>query len=296
MARRKTGNGRPDPPPSPASLKVEELLATLRKYHEIGLRAIGKTADGADREPTPIATLAGEADVSVDTIRRATTFARLYGKADLDELLSLRDASGSPLSWYMVRVLIQVADKGRRAELQRRAAAEGWSREDLRDEVDALDGSTRRAGKVGRKFAIPRSPAHALRRLVAQCESWLRFYENLGGDGGLAYQMRLAAEASDRPADLVDLIRQARSRLREVQEAAGKVADQLAKAEPELKVKAISTEKVGDQLAKEEQKAKEKSTSTGKVADKLANAEPKPKGKVVAAIEIPEAKKPSRGS
>jgi hypothetical protein len=236
MAKRKPESRRPRQPLATAPDKAQERLATLRRYYELGRRASGKAADGSAKEPEPLKVLAAEAGVKyADTIRKALRFATTYSQAELEELLALRDPDGEPLPWYFVRILLQVRDKSVRAELQRRAAAEGWSRQDLWDEINARRGGIRRTSKGGRKFALPRNPQQALRRLVERCESWLRFYENMGGEGGLAYQARSASEASRSSAGLRELVGQARSRLREVEEATRKVGDVLQKLESKLK-------------------------------------------------------------
>lgn len=241
MPKRKTAKSRPAPGPGLASTKAGEKIATLRKYYKLGRRASDTSPDGTPRKPEPLKKLAEEAGVkSQDTIRKALKFATTYSDGELKELLALRDPDGEPLSWYLVRVLIQVKDKAQRAELQGRAVREGWSRQDLWDEINARQGGPRRIPKGGRKFALPRNPEQALRRLVERCESWLRFYENIGREGGLDVQVRTAAQSSDQSAGLKELVRQAKTRVREVELASRKLADQLQKLEPRLKHPASS--------------------------------------------------------
>jgi len=227
-------------PPSPSlaisiSNKTQEKIATLRKYHDIGLRALGKAPDGTDSQPEAIADLAAEAGVGAGTIRMAVTFARAYPGDELDRLLALRDPGGEPLGWYLVRVLLQVKEKDRRADFERRAAEFGWSRQDLWDAINAGVSVTRRAPKGGRKFAQSRSTEQALRRLVERCESLLRYIENVSRESSLASQVRTASAAPNPTVGLKELVRQARTRLREVEEAAREVADQFQRMEPRLK-------------------------------------------------------------
>ena len=159
MAKRKPQSTRLGKGLEPASGKAEEKIATLRKYYNIGLRALGKAPDGSKQEPESIKDLAKEAGVGTDTIRKAITFARAYNKGDLQRLLALRDRDGEPLGWYYVRVLIQVKDKAEREELQRETAEKGWSRDDLWDEISARHGGKRPTPRGGRRFAAPGPPS-----------------------------------------------------------------------------------------------------------------------------------------
>ena len=245
-----------------ASTKAGEKIATLRKYYKLGQRASHTSPDGTPKKPEPLAKLAEVAGVkSQDTIRKALKFATTYSDGELKELLALRDPGGEPLSWYLVRVLLQVKDKAQRAELQERAAREGWSRQDLWDEINARQGKTRRAPKGGRNFALPRNPEQVLRRLVERCESWLRFYKNIGGEGGLDVQVRTAAQAGDQAAGLKELVRQARTKLREVEEESRKAAEQLQKLEPKLKRAGPGSTKLATIEAARKGKARTKSRS-----------------------------------
>jgi len=243
MAKRKSPKGLTALTIGPASAKAQEKIATLRRYYELGRRASGTNLDSTTKKPEPIKDLAAEAGVGADTIRKALTFATTYNESDLSELLGIRDKRDEPLGWYLVRALLQVKDETQRGHLQKQAALEGWSRDDLRDEINALQGSIRRERKSGRKFALARNPGQALRRLVQESESWLRYYANVGSEGGIDVLLRTAAQSGKQTADLKQLIRQARFRLSEVQETSGKVAEQLRKWERNLKteVKEVGT-------------------------------------------------------
>jgi hypothetical protein len=259
-----SATGHPASKPRLASTKAEEKIATLRKYYKLGRRASDTSPDGSPKKPESLAKLAEVAGVkSQDTIRKALKFATTYSDGELKELLALRDPHGEPLSWYLVRVLIQVKDKALRAELQERVAREGWSRQDLWDEINARQGKTRRAPKGGRNFALPRNPEQVLRRLVERCESWLRFYKNIGGEGGMDVQIRTAAQSGDQAAGLKELVRQARTKLREVEEQSRKAADQLQRLEPKLKGAGPGSGNPSTNLAEGKGRARSRSESKG---------------------------------
>ena len=99
----------------------------------------------------------------------------------MEGLLALRDPDGQPLTWYLVRVLLQVKDKAERSELQREAIEKGWSRRDLQAAVRARQGGKKAPG--GGRFAVSASLRQVPTRLTELSESWLRFYEDIGEEG-----------------------------------------------------------------------------------------------------------------
>lgn len=237
MAKRKPPQVTPHLSPGLASARAQEKIATLRKYYELGQRAGATAPDGSPKEPEPLKDLAAEAGVEDDTVRKAVTFARTYNAQELEELLALRDPEGAPLNWTRVRALLQVRDKAVRSELQRKAAEEGWSQRDL---VAAVQ--DRRGGKTspgGRRFSVPESPQQIVERLTELSESWLRFYQDVGEEGGLAEKLRTAKRQGKRTAGLKHAVREAVDRLHALQRAASKLINRLEEAEPEGKEKRL---------------------------------------------------------
>jgi len=233
MAKRKTPKGPPFLTPELGSAKAHQKIATLRRYYELGQRASDTAPDGTPKTPESLKDLAAEAEVQEDTIRKALKLATTYTAEELDELLTLRDPDGEPLNWYLVRVLLQVKDKAERSNLQAKAAEEGWSRRDLWAEVQARQGGKKSPG--GRRFAVPESPQQVLARLTELSESWLRFYEDIGEEGGLAEKMRSARRQGKKTAGLKQVAREAVDRLRALQKAATKLANRLEEVEPQSK-------------------------------------------------------------
>ncbi len=225
MAKSKPPEVRLFPTTEFASAKAREKIATLRKYYELGWRASDTAPDGTAKTPEPLKALAAEAEVEEDTIRKALKFATTYTAEELDDLLALRDADGEPLNWYRVRVLLQLKDKAVRAELQREAALGGWTQRDLAAAVHARQGGKKSPG--GRRFSVPDSPQQVLGRLTELSDSWLRFYEDIGEEGGLAEKLRAAKRKGEWNAALRDAIREAADRLDALQKAALKAANRL---------------------------------------------------------------------
>ena len=129
-----------------------------------------------------------------------------------------------------MRVLLRVKDKAVRAKLQREAVLGGWSYRDLSAAVRSQQGGKKSPG--GRRFSVPESPQQILGRLTELSESWLRFYEDIGEEGGLAEKLRAAKRKGERNAALRGTIREAVDRLCALQEAAIKVANRLEEVEP----------------------------------------------------------------
>ncbi len=224
------GRRKPTGPIDPATAKVAEgRISILRSYYQLGERALG-TGPGVSRlKPVPIDELAAEAGVKADTIRKARDFARLYTRREMEALTELRDPQGRPLTWCHVRQLLPLTHRAERAELQSRAAAEGWSVRELRARVQARLGGKQSSG--AKSFAKPRSSEDALRRLVELSESWLHYFEEVVAAAGTGLLARLSEEPSDGPGgEPLDPEGEAAKTLRELGRAAGKVAGRLSQA------------------------------------------------------------------
>ena len=190
MAKRKPPQVPPLSIPEEASAKAQEEIATLRKYYDAGPagQRHGPRRDSEDARAPEGPRRRGRGRGGHDP--QGPEVRPTYTAEELEELLALRDADGEPLNWYRVRVLLQVKDKAVRAELQREAALEGWSHRDLSAAVHARQGGKKSPG--GRRFSVPESPQQILGRLTELSESWLRFYEDIGEEGGLAEKLRTA--------------------------------------------------------------------------------------------------------
>ncbi len=84
---------------------------------------------------------------------------------------------------------------------------------------------------------MPESPRRVLGRLTELSDSWLRFYQDVGEEGGLAAKMRTAKKQGESTAGLKHAKREAVERLRALQRAASKLADRLEEVDPEGKGK-----------------------------------------------------------
>ena len=230
MAKRKPPRGQAGLSPDPNRVDSSERIATLRRYYELGRRAADVAPDGTENQAVPLVDLAAESGVGADTIRKARRFATAYNAEEFDELLALRDPDGQPLRWYLVRALLPVEDKAQRSDLQRRAAEQGWSRRHLWAAVQARQGGKRSSG--GRRYAVPTSTRQVLGRLTELSESWLRFYADIGEEGGLAEKLRSAKRQGERSPSLKRSTREVIDRLRALQKAAKRLADRLEAVEP----------------------------------------------------------------
>ena len=201
----------------------------MRKYYNLGLRASSKNPDGTAKRSEPISDLAAEIGVQADTIRKALKFATTYTGEELEALLALRDPDSQPPSWSMVRILLQIQDKVERSERQRQAVEEGWSRPELQAAVQVRQGGKKSPG--GRRFAVPDSPQRVLKRLTELSESWLRFYADIGEEGGLSEKLRTAKRQGKNSAGLKRAVREAAEQLRALQMAASRLVGRLEEGE-----------------------------------------------------------------
>ncbi len=164
---------------------------------------------------------------------RARQFARVYKSAtQLEALLKLRTPEGLPLGWSNVQELIAVKDKAERAQLQRRAAEEGWRGRELKAKVQRLNGG--KSSKGGRKFTPPGTPEEALRRLSDQGRMWVKLAkQTVLFDSYNVIDGITETEPGSRPEHLVRL-KELLAVLAEVEEVARMAKAQLGKLERRL--------------------------------------------------------------
>ena len=224
-----TPGGGADRPSSKAGDKVREV----RKYHAIGRRALGRPVDGRAGRAVPIGDLAAEAGVGEQVIRRAKRFAAAYDERDLERLLAHRDPRGHAVSWSAVQVLIRVAEKPRRLELQRLAVDKGWSIHVLRERV-----SPGRPGQGGRNHASLPGDDLVLPHLIRRCTSWGRSLWHLGHVAGIAKVLRRLTESGGNPEYLGEIVERAGSELKAMQVAAGDLEKEFRKSLKKLRLAA----------------------------------------------------------
>ncbi len=223
------GRQRESPVGATTARAAEGRISTLRSYYALGERALGRSPDTSRLEPVTIDTLAVEAGVKADAIRKARDFARMYTRPEMESLTQLRNGRGLPLTWCHVRQLLPLTHRAERTELQSRAAAEGWSVRELRVQVQARLGGKKSSG--AKTFAKPKTSEDALRRLIELSESWLRYYEEVVDVADTGLLVRLSEMPSDGPGrEPLDPEGTAEKTLRELGRATGKVAGRLSKA------------------------------------------------------------------
>jgi hypothetical protein len=143
--------------------KAQRMIAKLRAYHKLGLRANQSTSDRTTKQ------FGEQLKLSESTMRKARAFARLY---------VLRRPNGLPLQWGHVSFLLCVADKSLRTELQQRAADEGWNSPELYAEIRRRQrGGPRRKG--GRPVKVPTTPTACFRQIITEGQPWKRRCESL---------------------------------------------------------------------------------------------------------------------
>jgi hypothetical protein len=112
--------------------RAKRLLKTLAFHY-----ARGKKLNSKKRSP---ANSADKYDFSESVVAKQKEFYKKYTEAEFDRLSNLRRPNGLPLHWGHVQVLLtcsceRAADKKTRAKLQTDAAAKGWSKAELYEEI-----------------------------------------------------------------------------------------------------------------------------------------------------------------
>jgi len=158
------------------SANVRQAVRQLGEFYRLGLRVI--KADQKDPKRPKHGKgislrFAEELGVERDYIDKARTFASKYSQKEFEELCSLRQPDGMPLSRKHVSFLLSVKDKDKRKRLQRRVAKEGWGTRRLGEEITKVEG---RQSSGGRRPRAPETVDDALTQTVKMAESWLHWY------------------------------------------------------------------------------------------------------------------------
>ena len=122
----------------------------------------------------------------------------------------------------------------------RSAADGGWSSAELvgairTEKADVPSSGVKKRRGGGQKFRKPKDPREALRKLVELSRSWLKYYPDIGADGGQSILLRIAdVGPGGQDAGFLEELRAAKDVLKEVERAARKAAGQLQEAEGKL--------------------------------------------------------------
>jgi hypothetical protein len=170
---------------------ARKMIGEIRRWYRAGKELAALAGQPLDRIRPRRERLLARLGTSEATLRHARQFALAYTEGELESLLLLRTPAGLPLSWTHVQALLPASDRGSRASLEQRAAAEGWPVRRVRDEVRRLQGGKRSRG--ARRFEAPGSTPGMLLRLRKECAAWSRLMAQLpdlepgscpGGDPG----------------------------------------------------------------------------------------------------------------
>src|SRR5262245_12325768 len=152
--------------------------ADLLRRYDLGLAVQevydDETRNGADRYGAhaveKICRALGSADSSL--VQSALRLAQAYPRAEVERLAALRTASGEPVTWAHVRLLMHVDPPARREQLLRRVLEESWTSDDLSREVVRPQGAG--TPSRGRPLAAPRNFGGAIRQQAAAAENFVQ--------------------------------------------------------------------------------------------------------------------------
>ncbi|MEN6495835.1 MAG: hypothetical protein ABFD16_16255 [Thermoguttaceae bacterium] len=152
---------------------VRDGIRELRRKYALGQKLDQESPKRARYGDGVLRERAEQLGMDLSQLIYLRLFARRYSPGDLRELLALRTAEGLPLRWNHVRLLIAIKDRRTRNRLQRQAARDGWTVEQLRLESRLRFGKTHEAGP---KLRRPHSPDAALLRLSERSDLLRDFY------------------------------------------------------------------------------------------------------------------------
>ncbi len=161
---------------------------TLRDHHRAG-ELLRQLRDDPEEAPAPgwRAEVAEALHVSVATLNKCLQFRDRYEEEDLPKLERMR------VGWGLLTVALAVEDRGKRHELLRRAAREGWGGRALQREVQRLNGSWRGGGRRRKERGHGLLPD--LAELAGLTRRWLEFHDRVWAPGQKGYTRELRQTA-----------------------------------------------------------------------------------------------------
>lgn len=133
--------------------RVNAVLRRIRLIHAVGKQLLDSER-GVIPQLVRDSEKQGGRPLSQYLLFKAKQFAARYSASDLRELCklrrpsSVRSAEELPLSWGHVVHLLSIADHDQRTEIQKKAAAEDWSSEELAERIKELKVETEAEDEV----------------------------------------------------------------------------------------------------------------------------------------------------
>jgi hypothetical protein len=105
-----------------------------------------------------------------------------YEEDRLEKLLKLRMKNGDPITATHIKYLLMVDDEKLHEKLLHRAIDEDLNPEELREEIEKVEGPTNRVGIGGRRISIPKTADGVVSNIVKQSYFWERNREKIWSD------------------------------------------------------------------------------------------------------------------
>jgi len=176
--------------PRASPKEVERSIRALVAFHRQGLRSLRALPRKGTHGQGEIPAQAERLGWDLNRMHKARRFALQYGKADLEHLCSLLRQHRPVFGVSHIALLVTVASRAKREELQRLCLRRNWSTKELQANLKQRYGKRRQAG---RRPHIGSDLASILTTLELAGSRWLRVFDILAEeDAGGEAKSRLA--------------------------------------------------------------------------------------------------------
>jgi hypothetical protein len=203
---------------------VAQVPERYRSNCDLGLRVEEKVKQEGLSKGGAIVAVARETGRNKSAVKYAHNVVRRLDVPQLWRLSGMRTRSGHPLSWSHVRQLGMVADPQQLTGLIEDLAGQGWTCEELCEEIRRRKGAS--AGRGGRKYRRPETLWEGLKQVERHCQRWLKYHDELWSRGQADWLS--SSGCGDEVGAVQDRVEEVRSRLRQLARAARGLAKRLA--------------------------------------------------------------------
>jgi hypothetical protein len=210
-------------------LQPEEAVAEIKAFYELGQLVIERANREKIKPSAAAQNTSTEMTVSLDTVRKAHQFARMFNESALNKLFSLCRARGNmPLRVNHVRRALTAGNSSNVSKWLARAAKNGWTAEQLDDQIKRAKGGQR--PQAGPRFKEPDNLLETLDQVLQHSDQWLKRYERIWSQERF-WPPTIGYGPGDRTV-LADRLEETRACLDRVGQASNELGKRLAEIAP----------------------------------------------------------------